>query len=194
VFQVDEILLLYGGTHLLSVVESDFFTVEIKTVSEAFCVVQDRIDRRSKPLFDVSADQVTGKEEEQQSGNEGKRDEEQKKLCFEMGSGNLTFSLEIEFYQAAGKNEQQDEEEQENDDLKGEEENVSDRSGGELLGLTEEKLSDEEKDDQSDHDSPQYPGTFSLCVFHFLSFLRSSKAFFLRGNLALLRCGLISIF
>jgi hypothetical protein len=84
-----------------------------------------------------------------------------------MGSGHLTLSLKIEFYQAASEYEQQDEEEEEHDDLEREKEYVSDRCGRELLGLTEEKLSDKEKNDQSDHNGPQNSGPFSLCVFHF---------------------------
>ena len=97
-----------------------------------------------------------------------------------MGSGDLSFSLKIEFYKAAGKNEEQDEKKEKHDDLKGEEEHVSDGCGRELLGLAEEELSHKEKDDQSDHNGPQDPWTFSLCVFHFYPVLRNSKAISLR--------------
>lgn len=71
-----------------------------------------------------------------------------------MGSSDFSLSLKIEFYQTPGKNEQEDEKKEKHNDLKGEEEHVSDGSGRELLGFAEEELSDKEKDDQSDHDSP----------------------------------------
>lgn len=184
--QVDEILFLDGRTHLLGIMQGDVFIVEVKTVREAFGIVKDRIDRRSEPLFDVPADQVTGKEEEQESGNEGKRDKEQNKLRFEMGSGDLPFSLKIELYQAAGKNKEQDEKKEKHDDLKGEKEHVSDGGRRKLLGLAEEKLGHEKQDDQSDHNGPQDSRTLSLCVFHFNPVRRNLKTVSLRQISSLL--------
>jgi len=52
-----------------------------------------------------------------------------------MGSSDFSLSLKIEFYQTPGKNEQEDEKKEKHNDLKGEEEHVSDGSGRELLGI-----------------------------------------------------------
>jgi hypothetical protein len=101
----------------LGIVQGDFFTVEIKAVGEALGVVEDRINRCSKPLFDVPANEITGKEEEQQSGDKGEGNKEQYEFSFEMGSSDFSLSLEIEFYQTPGEYEKKDEKKEEHDDL-----------------------------------------------------------------------------
>ncbi|MBA7659069.1 hypothetical protein ES703_67033 [subsurface metagenome] len=90
-------MFLDGVSQLASVMEGDVFAVCSESIRQAFCIIHYLVHRRFEPLFDVPVDQVAGKKEQEESGDERQGDEEQDQLRFKMSANDLSFSFQVEF-------------------------------------------------------------------------------------------------
>ena len=102
--QIDEILFLNGTHQLLSIVESDFFTVQVESIGKTLCVIHNLINGRLEPPLNVSADDVACEKEQQHRGDERERDKKDEKAGFEVSAGNFPFSFEEKLDQVSSQN------------------------------------------------------------------------------------------
>ncbi len=128
--------------------ESDILAVFIESVGKTFGVGQNSVYRGLKPLFDIPADQITGEDIEKKSGDQGKGNEKQQEFDFELGTHHFVFSFQVQFDKVAAQNEKKNQKQQQHNNLKGGQQDVHDRSGGNLAGLPDDGFDGEKKNNE----------------------------------------------
>ena len=174
-FQVDQILLLYSGDELLGVVKGDLFTVEVKTFGQTARIIHDLVDGCLEPAFDVSPDDIAGKEEQQKSGDERERNEKDEQPDLKMCARDFPLPLEEEFDHVPSQNEREDEDEDDEYDHEREQEYSRDRK---FLGAADEKFDDQKENNQKNDDGSDDTGAFFSRNFHRFARLWDNILFF----------------